>query len=158
MLNNKLLPDRIYDVDGFKYTTDAQGRVKKIEAEITYAQPPHRRDGVEQGRAKDVKNGRTDPPVDQGGHMVGARFNGPVEQINYFPQNAGLNQGAWKSMEDEWAAISQGTNTTLGVPPIRVEIYPFFEDAARPLRPSRFEVKSWYNNVEQPLRPFANPF
>ncbi len=39
---------------------------------------------------------------DQGGHLIVRSFNGPGEQINYIPQNAKLNNGEWRVMENEW--------------------------------------------------------
>ena len=39
---------------------------------------------------------------DQGGHLIARIFNGPSEQINYIPQNAKLNNGEWRAMENEW--------------------------------------------------------
>ena len=49
--------------------------------------------------------------ADNGGHMIGARFNGPVDLINYHAQNRPTNahaNGLWKQMEDEWDAILRG--------------------------------------------------
>ena len=38
---------------------------------------------------------------DQGGHLIVRIFNGPGEQINCIPQNARLNNGEWRVMENE---------------------------------------------------------
>lgn len=52
---------------------------------------------------------------DHGGHMVGARFNGPVDLINYHAQHGPTNtSGAWKQMEDEWDAVLRGAELRRG--------------------------------------------
>ena len=38
---------------------------------------------------------------DQGGLLIARIFNGPDERINYIPQNAKLNNGEWRAMENE---------------------------------------------------------
>lgn len=40
---------------------------------------------------------------DQGGHLVGHRFMGDTPDEGIAPQAGNLNQGAWKTMENEWA-------------------------------------------------------
>ena len=89
--------------------------------------------------AVDVKDGVRG--TDQGGHIIGARFFGPGEQINYYPQSANLNQGAWRDMEDIWArAMTEGGD-------VKVEIRPFFESAYP--RPDAFEVDYWIDGVKE---------
>jgi hypothetical protein len=46
--------------------------------------------------------------IDDGGHLIGAQFNGPGEQINYVPMHKSLNQSVtgqdnWYKMESDWA-------------------------------------------------------
>jgi len=53
---------------------------------------------------------------DEGGHLIGTRFNSPMDVFNLVPQNMNLNRGYWKSMESDWASeLEKGTD-------IRVEI------------------------------------
>lgn len=47
--------------------------------------------------------GKTGLPGDDGGHLIGARFDGHGENINLVPQNSNLNRSAWKRMENSWA-------------------------------------------------------
>jgi hypothetical protein len=42
--------------------------------------------------------------TDQGGHGVGNRFNPPNREFNLFAQNANFNMGAYRVLEDTWAA------------------------------------------------------
>lgn len=155
-----LLLNVTYEVDiDFKYETDDLGRVKKITGLLHDG--PNRRDSDEQRRAKFEKDGNVnDNTVDDGGHMIGARFNGPVEQLNYFPQNTVSNRyGDWKSMEDEWQAVLQRRTTTINgttvSPPIQVEINPTFIGSSG--RPINFDVIYYYNNTLQLPKSISNP-
>ena len=47
--------------------------------------------------------GKRGDPGDQGGHLVGHRFMGDTPDEGIVPQAGNLNQGAWKTMENEWA-------------------------------------------------------
>ena len=91
-----------------------------------------------------------------------------AEGINYFAQDANDNQGGlWKNMENEWAAVIQGTrypaNTNLPViiPAVaggqtvtRVIIEPQFNGTKRPFR---FDVDFTYGTTSQPQRQILNP-
>lgn len=53
----------------------------------------------QQRKAVEIKDGVKGE--DQGGHLIVRIFNGPGERINYIPQNAKLNNGEWRAMENE---------------------------------------------------------
>jgi len=53
----------------------------------------------QQRKAVEIKDGVKGE--DQGGHLIARIFNCPGEQINYIPQNAKLNNGEWRAMENE---------------------------------------------------------
>ena len=77
--------------------------------------------------------------------MIGARFDGPVEQINYFPQRHSVNGpgGDWYKMEqNEWKV-----QTNNGVV-VEVIIKPHFPSTTAK-KPDWFEVTYEYNNVQQ---------
>ena len=66
-------------------------------------------------RVRDVKaqaaaGGDYRKETDQGGHLIGAQFGGLSIRENLFPQNANLNQGAYKSLELEWARLLKDNN------------------------------------------------
>ena len=85
-----------YEVDGISYLTDEAGRVYKVSGDLDDA--VRVRLSNQQIKAVDVKDGIRG--TDQGGHAIAARFFGAGEQINYWPQSANLNNGAWKQMEN----------------------------------------------------------
>lgn len=53
---------------------------------------------------------------DDGGHLIGARFNGSNGLENIDAQNSNLNRGAYKSLENEWAdALNEGTDVFVNI-------------------------------------------
>lgn len=133
----------------FPKNSDNQGRVKKISGELKNG-PTRTRNIYQQTEAsiepKDGIRGQ-----DDGGHMIAARFFGPSEQINYFPQNkihnrpsSKADEGLWYKMEEEFAAkLSES-------PPVKVEITitPVFSGSSK--RPIEFRVNYKYNGILQP--------
>ena len=87
--------------------------------------------GNQQIRAVDVKDGVRG--TDQGGHIIGARFFGAGEQINYYPQSVNLNLGAWKTMENGWA------NAMVAGKDVKVDITGIYNSNS--FRPDKIEVK-----------------
>jgi allophanate hydrolase subunit 2 len=47
--------------------------------------------------------------TDDGGHIVGNRFNPPAEEFNLFAQDANFNRGSYRVLEGKWAdALAEG--------------------------------------------------
>lgn len=131
-----LIKNMTYEVDGIDYITDNLGRVVKTSGDLD--DMVRIRLGYQQIRAVDVKDGVRG--TDQGGHIIGARFFGAGEQINYYPQSANLNQGAWKTMENKWA------DEMVAGKDVKVEVNPIFNGSTG--RPDAFEVNYWIDNVK----------
>ncbi|MDJ1472538.1 DNA/RNA non-specific endonuclease [Xanthocytophaga flava] len=143
------------------YTIDQYGRVSMIEANLQRLPPPksnYPRDERLQGlgNSSSHRDGKTG---DNGGHMVGARFNGPVELINYHAQDGPTNRnGAWKRMEDEWDQVLTGrpnNNPPVGAQSVQVQIRPQFNGTSK--RPFRFDVRFQYGNNQPENRQIPNP-
>ena len=49
-------------------------------------------------------------PDDDGGHLIGARFNGEPGYINMDAQNSNLNRGLYKALENSWDKALDGQN------------------------------------------------
>lgn len=64
---------------------------------------------------------------DDGGHLIGTRFDGPGGSDNLIAENSNVNRSGFKSLENEWAAeLKNGSN-------IHVDIEPVYqEDVLRP--------------------------
>jgi len=107
----ELKPDSIYEKNGYEYRTNQEGRVNFVYGELDFK---------EGGRTHhQTEVGKLGLETDEGGHLIGQRFNGPTDGFNMVPQDANLNKGAWKSMEDEWASsLKEGHKVTVAIEPI----------------------------------------
>ncbi|WP_079685666.1 fibronectin type III domain-containing protein [Ohtaekwangia koreensis] len=125
-INPPLLKDFKYIVDNnFIYETDNLGRVSLITIEDVSINPRVRNETA-QAHAKNVKDGKA---TDAGGHMAKSEWNGPSEQINYFPQDPASNSyGEWYKMEGEITKLKLDNPNSK----IKVEIYPAFAGTQRP--------------------------
>lgn len=143
-LNNELEPNKIYKVDDYSYFTDEAGRVNKVSGELKLETKD--RNIYQQGKVVEMKDGIIGE--DQGGHIIARIFNGPGEQINYIPQNAKLNNGEWKSMENTWKkALSEGKK-------VEVDIQIIYDSNSK--RPKRFLVEYKISNEPIVQRIFKN--
>jgi hypothetical protein len=97
-----LKPNAVYDVDGTRYYTDAEGKVTKVTVDKLELQARESNQYQQSVKCKKVKDGL---PGDDGGHLKGSQFDGAGEQINFVPMNRTINQsgGTWYQMESEWA-------------------------------------------------------
>jgi sRNA-binding regulator protein Hfq len=139
---NKPEPNKVYNVQNtntgkpHKYTTGVGGRVEKVEAELKLA--PRDRNGYQQSVKCNGSKGGT-LGSDQGGHLIGSRFDGAGEQINLVPMTSDVNLSQWKTMENNWAA--QLNPVPPGVPKtVKIQIDVKYDDPLKPNRPTRFIV------------------
>lgn len=86
-----------------------------------------------------------------GGHIIGHRFVKDQGAINMFPQNTQFNNGAFKTMENDWARWIQKGGT------VEVDIQLIGNGA----RPDKVDVKYWLidsdgNRVDRFVQTFDN--
>ncbi len=129
----QLIPNTKYVTDdNYKYTTDEFGRIMKVEAPELVLKK-----GGRNKYAQANVGGNDRLPDDDGGHLIGAQFNGPPDIDNLVPQNSQINRrgGVWYDMETEWA------NALKEVPPKKdsVNIIPIYTNNT--MRPDSFKVK-----------------
>jgi hypothetical protein len=90
---------------GYRYNFDELGRVSSAHADLrlgTGARNPQQQRGA---------GGADRLPNDDGGHIVGNRFNPPTEEFNLFAQNRSFNRGVYNRLEASWAgALGAGQN------------------------------------------------
>lgn len=105
-----LEPNADYLVNGYKYATDAQGRVTQVSGKLDLQVAE--RNGYQQR-----VSGREDRlETDQGGHLIASIFNGPGDRLNLVPMNGNFNMGRWKSMETSFAdALTAGKQVDLKI-------------------------------------------
>jgi hypothetical protein len=134
----KLLANHSYIHNGATYLTDEHGRVIKVSVP-KMTRNKATRDVVEQRRV-----GKAGQPGDHGGHLIGARFGGSRHGYNLVPQNANLNLGIWKKMENKWDnALKDGKD-------VSVDIHPVYTDATH--RPSSFDVSYSVDGIRYRLK------
>ncbi|WP_165497340.1 DNA/RNA non-specific endonuclease [Phytopseudomonas dryadis] len=126
----RLKPNDSYELNGYKYTTDAEGRISSVEGKLSlkkaerneYAQ---RTVGKNDGRIAD----------DQGGHLIGSQFGGHGGKGNLTPMHKDINNyhaGEWGQMEKRWASeLAAGKD-------VHVNIKPIYTDGS--LRASEFRI------------------
>jgi hypothetical protein len=135
-----LEPNTVYEKNGYIYQTDEMGRRGMVSGTLQLE------DGIRSSQQTDISKQGIEG--DEGGHLIGTRFNGPPDAFNILPQNSELNRGEWKSMENEWASALKDEHE------VSVEIAPIYEDDAT-IRPSSYYVTYWIDG-EPHERQFQN--
>lgn len=114
--DNELIPNSEYEINGYKYKTDELGRVTSAEGEAHLKTHEGRleikdsKETVSHGDAKET---------DDRGHIIGDQLDGSNGMENIVAQDAGINQGAYKKLEDHLAdAIKEGHKVDIKVEPI----------------------------------------
>lgn len=91
----------MYESNGYFYQTDAQRRLVEVTGELSLNRASR---NTHQQRKAGHSSGIGG---DEGGHMIGAQFNGPGDgPLHLVPQGMKLNRGAgseWADMERTWA-------------------------------------------------------
>lgn len=146
---NHAEPNSAYDYGGYKWTTDASGRVESVEGRVSLNKVDGRAgtDGVSTtsiGHGADAKDG------DIGFHMIGDQFNGPTNRLNVVPGNgtpanglANLNQGAYASWERQVKNLAKEPGNSVEV---RVEAR--YNGSNTGSRPDAFVAKYRVNGGE----------
>jgi DNA/RNA non-specific endonuclease len=141
-LNKKLEANADYHVNGYKFSTDVQGRVSSVEGQLTLAKAE--RNGYQQGVA-----GRADRlPDDQGGHLIASIFNGPGEAVNLKAMNGNFNMGAFRQMEDKLAeALKAGKEVNVKIDVVHLD---------GNTRPDAFRVRYQIDGGKPIVKDFEN--
>ena len=138
----RLKPDTTYEEGGYRFETDATGRLKgasgRLKLDPNKARSPY---------AQRVVGGADRLDTDVGGHLIANRFGGASDYKNLIPLDSNLNNSAWKQMENGWAkAIQQGKT-------VEVDVRPVYEGSS--VRPSKIYV-AWTEDGEPYGRVFDN--
>lgn len=117
-------PNAVYEKNGYTYYMDEFGRPLEVTGKLKL------KEGIQTKQQTDIGNmGRL---RDDGGHLIGRRFDGPPDAFNIRPQYLGLNRGQWEAMENSWAkSLQEGKDVSA-----RIEL----QYIAKSLRPSRYYV------------------
>lgn len=78
---------------------------KYAEGSLKLEENPTRDASAQKNAGNDLRRGgEHDWGADDGGHLIGARFGGETGEENLTAQNRNLNRGAYKRVENDWAA------------------------------------------------------
>jgi hypothetical protein len=133
--------------NGYHFSLDENGDPHKIEV-------PDLSIDARTPRSRSAQRNAGKPdrlPTDDGGHFIAHRFNGPRDAFNHFAQDASINRGKYRVLEQKWFdAKAKGKPVSLAMD----IVYP---KGSR--RPDRLLI--WYNiggrteYAEVPNRPSA---
>ena len=138
-VDGKLLPNMHYELNGFKYETDSHGRIARVTGVVQMNEN-------QRPNMPELKN-RDKRPDDHRGHIIAHQLGGSSDIGNLVPQNEKLNQGEYKKLEHELAALKkEGYEVTIEVD----LVYKGNSD-----RPDSFRVKYTVNG-ETYVRVFNN--
>lgn len=143
-VDNELQPNSEYDLNGYHYTTDDQGRIVSAEGKLHLKNREERlpiKDTIEDIGKGDQK------PGDDRGHLIGDQFDGSNGLENMIPQNADINRNNFRSFENELAKEVKAGND------VYYKVEPVYEGDSK--RPSAIVVSYSINGVES-IKIFPN--
>lgn len=112
---DSLVPNNEYEVRGYKYKTDGEGRIVEASGKLKMKDPDYERD-MESVRHKEGQEYRD---TDDRGHLIGHQFGGSDRLENLVPMDAKLNQGDFVKLETTLAdAVKDGADVSMKVEPI----------------------------------------
>lgn len=112
---------------GYNFDIDGLGRTGKIYGKIKHV--------PEQARSRRLQReaGRPDrEPSDHGGHFIAREFGGPEIPENHFAQDAKINLGKYRRLENKWKRASKRGKV------VEVEITPQYTGSSK--RPDSLNV------------------
>jgi hypothetical protein len=127
----------------YTFKFDQDSRPNRIQG-IIVSHPSQKRNQAAQLAA----GGKDRRKTDVGGHYVGRRFKGPLDDFNHFAQDGKFNNGKYKALENRWqTAVDRGQKVEFD---IKVH-YP-----AGSQRPSKLDI--WYqiDDGEKRILHFVN--
>jgi len=134
----RIQPNTTYQANGYSFTTDEFGRPTSASGILS----------LETGTrtAEQTRIGKLGDAGDEGGHLIGAQFDGPPDAFNLTPQAGSVNRGAgseWTAMEREWAdALEAGSEVT-------VQIDVVYEQGLDGLRPTGYNIVYEIDGIPQ---------
>ena len=115
-VENELAPNSEYEINGYKYKTDDQGRIISAEGTLHLKDREGRlpiKDSIDDIGKGDQKEG------DDRGHLIGDQFDGSNGLENMVPQDADINRNDFKNFENELAKeVKDGKEVNVKVEPI----------------------------------------
>ncbi len=115
-VENDLALNTEYEINGYKYKTDEQGRIISVEGKLHMKERDGRlsiKDSMEDIGKGDQKES------DDRGHLIGDQFDGSNGMENMIPQDADINRNDFKNFENELAKeVKAGREVYVKVEPV----------------------------------------
>lgn len=112
-IGDNLLPNATYERNGYKYETDDKGRIISVKGTLQRRNHEGRQtmqDSMDVVGKGDEKEG------DHRGHLIGDQFNGASDLSNMVPQDAHINQGDYKALEEKLASeVAEGKEVEVSI-------------------------------------------
>ena len=125
-------PNATYEKNGYIYQTDSHACPVRVTGELKLGEASRTKQQGEIGKLGNIG--------DEGGHIIGAQFDGPTDAFNIRPQDAHLNHSDFAKLEHQWArALDNGQK-------VKVDISLHYSDNT--IRPDRYIVKYWIDGKE----------
>lgn len=123
-MENDLLPNQTYEINGYEYETDDNGRIVYAEGKLHLKEHEGRldiKDSMENIGKGDQKS------TDDRGHLIGDQFGGSNGMGNLIPQDANSNRIDYRNFENQLAReVADGKD-------VRVKVEPLYDgDSHRP--------------------------
>ncbi|MGL5149046.1 MAG: DNA/RNA non-specific endonuclease [Clostridium sp.] len=111
-----LIPNNEYEVNGYRYKTDEEGRI--ISAEGKLQMKNHEGKPTINTKMEDIGKGY-ERETDDKGHLIADRFNGSEGLGNLVPQDLSINRGSYRMHEKDLAKeVDCGKDVRVKVEPI----------------------------------------
>lgn len=123
-----------YERNGYQYERNESGQITYAGGDLRLA------DGVRDSKAQCEAGGEYRRDDDDGGHLIGTRFDGYGGEENLVAENRTVNRGVYKAMENEWAEELEAGNQ------VHVDITPVYHGEST--RPDIIAGKTEYSNGE----------
>lgn len=109
-VDNELLPNTYYELNGYNYTTDDLGRIIKADFKKLKLKSEYRLGFAD--IMDDIGKG-FNKTRDQRGHLIADRFGGDNSLANLVPMDENINLSEYKIIENLWAkSINEGKNVS----------------------------------------------
>lgn len=142
IIESSRAPNGSARANGYDYEFDSNSRIDNVEGDL------NREDGIRNRAHQSGAGGADRLPDDDGGHIVGNRFNPPGDEFNYVAQNSNFNRGSYRQLENEWAQLLADGHT--------VHVRWDFEYSGDSQRPNGFNVTYNVDDGEPVVRQFQN--
>lgn len=121
---DRLLPDKSFEVNGYQYETDGNGRIACAEGKIYLGE----RGAARKMDSMEAVSGGDALPSDERGHLIAHRFGGSDGIENLIPMDFDLNHGDYYRLENTLAAAAKDeADVHLKVEPV------YADDTRRPV-------------------------